>query len=124
MSSVARGEWLTKDHIGRLPAQLERDVLEITLGGGLHDFTASKRAAGECHLVDAHVGRDGLADGVTVPYQDVDDAWREASLGDERSHAEGSKGSDFGWFDDDRVACREGRCDFPREHQHWDGVCL
>jgi len=48
-------ELLTKYHVGRFSAQLERDVLEVAPRARLHDLTACKCAAGERHLVDAHV---------------------------------------------------------------------
>ena len=48
-------ELLTKYHVGRFSAQLERDVLEVAPRARLLALTARKCAAGERHLVDEHV---------------------------------------------------------------------
>ena len=46
---------LTEYHVGRFSTQLERDILEVAPRARLHDFAACECAAGERHLVDAHV---------------------------------------------------------------------
>ena len=80
---------LADDH-GTLPAELERDLLEVGLARGHDDLFADGRRASECDLVDAHVSRDHVARRARA-VENVDHARGEASLLDELTHLESTQ---------------------------------
>jgi hypothetical protein len=61
-----------------LSAQFQCDPLQIGLRGSFHNQVTDLGGAGECHLVDAHVTRDGCASSWTKSWQKIDDAFRES----------------------------------------------
>ena len=69
-----------EDDVGALSTKLEGDVLDVRVGGALHDPSADNSASGECDLLDAHVAADGLADSGTVTVDNIKDTGGEASL--------------------------------------------
>src|SRR5262245_35789786 len=65
----------------RLAAELERHPTDV-LGGTLGDVDPRPRRSRERDLVDPRVARERAADFGAVPCDDVEDAGREAGLGD------------------------------------------
>src|SRR4051812_27017253 len=55
---------VVEDNVGRLAAELERDLLQVGRRGGLHDRAADESGAGEGDLVDVHVRGEGGAGGL------------------------------------------------------------
>ena len=41
---------IIKDDVGALSTELESDLLQVGLGGSLHDLTANESATSECDL--------------------------------------------------------------------------
>jgi hypothetical protein len=62
-------------------AELERDLLEVGLAGGLDYLVADHRGASEANLLDVGVTRDQVAGGGAVAVDDVDHARGEACAG-------------------------------------------
>lgn len=82
---------VVEDDVGALAAELEGDLLQVALGGGLEDLATDEGGAGEGDLVDVHVGGDGGAGGTAEAGDDVDDAGGEAGLLDELGGVEGAE---------------------------------
>ena len=76
--------------VGRLAAQLQRDLLEIALAGGLDDQAADLGRAGEGDLVDARMGRQRRAGRFAQAGNDVDHARGEARLLDQLAQPQGA----------------------------------
>jgi hypothetical protein len=64
---------VVKDNGWTLASELQRDLLQVGLRGGLHDFTADKGGASKCDLVNIHVLRDGGPSRITVSSKNVHD---------------------------------------------------
>lgn len=108
---------IVEDDVGRLAAQLERDLLQVGRRRCLHDLSADTRGAGEGDLVDVHVGGDGGTGGPSEARDDVDDAWGEAGLLDKLCCHEGGEGCLLGGLQDDGVTRRQGGAQLPRPHK-------
>lgn len=80
------------------------------------------------HLVDLHVGADGVTDGLAVTGDNVDDTRGEAGLVDKGTHTDGGQRGKFGRLDDNGVAGSESRAEFPCKHEQgevpWDDLAL
>ena len=63
-----------------LPAELEGQLLQVRLAGGVDEPPGGADRAGEADLVDVGVARERLARGVAEAGHDVEDAVREAGL--------------------------------------------
>ena len=108
---------IVKDDIRTLPSQFERDVLQIRCRRRSHDFPSDQQRTRERDFFDQRVLADRLADDRSVPVHDVNHTGREPSIVEQRRHAESSQRSYFRGLDDDRVARRKCRGDFPDEHE-------
>ncbi len=71
---------VVEDDVGRLATELEGDVLQVALGGGLHNLATDQSTTSEGDLINLHVGGDGGTDGVSVAVADVDETRREAGF--------------------------------------------
>ena len=108
---------IVEDDVRALSAKLKGDVLEVTLGCGLHDLPADEGRTSECDLLDATVFADRLTDSVSISDNEVEDTGREASFADHVSGHESGQGSQLGGLHDDGVSGGESRTDFPAPHQ-------
>jgi len=112
---------IVKDDVRALSTQFECDILEVALGGGLHNLPADEGRTGERDLLDPVVPADGLTDGVSVSDNEVEDARGEADFADHVSgHERGQRGQ-LGGLHDDCVSGGESGTDLPAEHQDWEG---
>ena len=103
-------------HDGRLAAQLERDLL-ASAGGLLAQEAAHVGGAGEGNLGHVWVVGEVRAD-VVAARDDVDDARRQAGLGDDVAEEEGGEVGGGRRLEHHRVAHGKSGRDLPREHQH------
>ena len=101
-----------------LAAQLQRDALQIGLGGGLHDQMADFGGAGEGHLVHVHVVGDGRAGGGTESGQHVHDAFRESRFHDQLADAQRGQRRLLRRLHHHGVAGGQRRGQLPGLHQH------
>ena len=94
---------VVEDEDGGFAAQLERDALEIAERRGFLDLFSRPGGAGEADLADGHVrGEEGT--GWAAAADDVDDARREAGLGEQFSPGKGSERSLLGGLVDDLMS--------------------
>lgn len=108
---------VVEDNVGRLAAQLERDLLQVGRRGGLHDLPADDGGAREGDLVDVHVRGDGGTGGLAEARDDVDDSRGEPSLLDVLCRDEAGQGRLLGSLQDDSVTRGQGRSQLPRPHE-------
>lgn len=108
---------IVEDNVGGLATELEGDLLQVGLGGGLEDHTANKGRTGEGNLVNVHVGRDGSTGGATETGDDVDDTGGEAGLDDEVASIQTGERSLLGGLDDDGVTGSDSRTNLPGPHE-------
>jgi hypothetical protein len=113
---------VVKDDVRALASELERHLFQVRLGRRLHDLSADGGGSGERDLVDAGVGREGVAHGGSVADDDVDDAGGDAGLLEQLGHVQGGERGELGRLDHDAAAGGEGRRDLPREHVQGLGV--
>ena len=109
---------VVEDDVRALAAELETDVLEVRVRGGLHDTTTNESATSEGNLLDVQMPADCLTDARAVAVDDVDNTGREADLVHELGCQQCSEGSELGGLEDDRAASRECGADLPRHHLH------
>lgn len=105
---------VVEDQRRRLAAELERHALHVGRRRGGLDPAPRRGGAGEGDFGDARVVREERARGAGAGH-DVDDARREARLGDEVAEGEQPQGRFFGRLVDDGVAGGDGGGDFPGE---------
>ena len=108
---------VVEDNVGRLAAELERHLLEVGGGGGLHDGAADDGRASKGNLVNVHVRREGGAGDLAEAGQQVVDTGGEAGLLDEVGEDEGRQRRLLGSLHDDGVASGQRRANLPREHE-------
>lgn len=108
---------VVEDDVGALAAQLEGDLLQVTLGSGLQDLAADQGGASEGDLVNVHVGRHGSTGDTANAGDDVDDTWWEASLDDELANIEGGERGLLSGLEDDGVSRGDDGADLPGEHE-------
>ena len=111
---------VVEDDVGGLAAQLEGDLLEVGVGGGLEDLATDEGGAGEGDLVDVHVRGEGGAGGLAEAGDDVDDSGREAGLLDQLGGEQGGERGLLGGLEDDGVTGGDGWADLPRPHENWE----
>ena len=70
-----------EENVGRLAAEFEGDALH-SIGGLFHDDLADGGAAGEGDLVYVGMLNERSAAGFSEAGDDVDDAWRQAAVGE------------------------------------------
>jgi len=110
---------IVEDDVRALSTQLEGNVLEVALGGGLHNLPANEGRTGECDLLDTVVLADGLTDGVSVSDNEVEDTRGEANFTGHVGDHESSQGSQLGGLHNDDVSGSESGADLPAQHQDW-----
>ena len=98
---------VVEQHVGRLAAELEGDLLH-RLGAELGDALAGPRRPGERHHVDVGVGGDRLADLRSEAGHEVEHAGRQADLVDDLGEDEGVDRGDLARLEHDRAAGRHG----------------
>ena len=103
----ALGVEVVEQHVGRLAAELEGDLLD-GLGAELGDALAGAGRAGERHHVDVGVGGDRLADRRAVAGDEVEHAGRQADLVDDLGEHEGVERGDLARLDHDGAAGGHG----------------
>jgi len=108
-------------NVWALSTKLKGDILEVALGGGLHDLSADEGRTGEGNLVDTMVLGDGLTNSISVSNNKVEDTRREASFTDHVGDHEGGQRSHLGGFHDDDISGGESRADLPAPHQNYGG---
>lgn len=108
---------IVEDNVGGLAAQLEGDLLQVTLGSGLEDHTANEGGTSEGNLVNVHVAGDGGTGGATETGDDVDDTGREAGLDDQLGGVQTRQRGLLGGLDDNGVTGGDGRADLPGPHE-------
>jgi hypothetical protein len=111
-------EFRVREHdVGGFAAELHRHRFDV-LGRRLVHKRAGGVATGEADLRDIRVAHERFARFATEPRHDVDDAGRQAGLGEKRRHRERRHGGMLGRLPDERVAGRERRRHLPRrQHQ-------
>lgn len=107
---------IIEDDVGRLAAQLQRDLLQVALRGGLEDGAANSGRTREGDLVDAHVRCDGGTRNATKTGDDVDHTRRESRLLAQLSRVESRQRSLLSCLEDDGVTGCNGGTDLPRPH--------
>ena len=105
-----------------LSTELEGNVLEVALGGGLHDLPADEGRASEGNLFDTRVLGDGLADGRSVPNNEVEDTRGEASFANHICSDEGGQGGQLGGLHDDGVSSGKSGADLPAQHHDCENI--
>lgn len=108
---------VVEDDVGALSAELEGDLLQVRLGGGLEDLATNDGGAGEGNLVDIHVGGDGGTGNTTEARNDVDNTGGETSLDDEVADVETAERGLLCGLHDDGVTGGQGRADLPGKHE-------
>lgn len=108
---------IVEDNVGGLAAELEGDLLQVTLGSGLEDHTANQGGTSEGNLVNVHVAGDGGTGGATETGDDVDDTGREAGLDDQLGGVQTRQRGLLGGLDDNGVTGGNGRADLPGPHE-------
>ena len=98
--------------LGDLPPSSSETFLQVA-GRGLDDQLADFGRAGEGHLVDVGMGGDGRASGFAETGDNVDDAVREADLGDELAQSQRGQRRLLGRLEDAGAANGERRCQLP-----------
>src|SRR5205823_6441005 len=66
-----------ENDIGRFPAQLKRDSLQIA-GSSMNDEFADFSGTSERNLIDIIMGSQRSACGLAIPWHNVDDSFRES----------------------------------------------
>lgn len=108
---------VVEDDVGALSTELEGDLLQVRLGGGLEDLAANDGGAGEGNLVDVHVGGDGGTGNTAKARDDVDNTGGETSLDDEVADVESAERGLLGGLHDNGVTGGQGRADLPGKHE-------
>ncbi len=101
---------IRKDHDRRLSAQLERNALQ-RIGRVPVDHLADFGRTGEGDFIDVGVFDEAIATGVAVARDHIDDACREARLGDEVGEPQRGQRCLFGGLQHDGTAGSQGRSD-------------
>ncbi|EAQ00328.1 carR [Janibacter sp. HTCC2649] len=104
-----------EEDVGALAAELEGHRDDV-LRGVLHDQPPGRRLAGERDLVDARVGREGLAGLDAEAVDHVEDTVGE-QVGDDLDDSQDRRGRLLGRLEDDAVAGRERGSELPRRHE-------
>lgn len=108
---------VVEDNVGGLATKLEGNLLQVGLGGSLHDGAADNGRASEGDLVDVHVGGDGGTSNPAETRDDVENTRGETSLLDELSKHESRKRSLLSGLHDNSVTGGEGGADLPGKHE-------
>lgn len=108
---------IVEDNVGGLATKLEGNLLQVGLGGSLHDLAADNGRASEGNLVDVHVGGDGGTSNPAETGDDVENARGETGLLDELSKDESRKRSLLSGLHDDGVTGGESGADLPGKHE-------
>lgn len=108
---------VVEDDVGGLATKLKGNLLQVGLGGSLHDLAADQGRAGEGNLVNVHVGGDGGTSNSAETGDDVENARRETGLLDELSKDESRKRRLFSGLHDDSVTGGQGRANLPGKHE-------
>ena len=101
-----------EDDVGRLAAELQGDLLDVS-GGGLHHLFAHLCGAGEGDLVHQVRGGQACAGVLTGAADDVHHARRAAGLVEDAAQLEGCAGGIGGGLYDDGAAHGQGGCYLP-----------
>ena len=101
-----------EDDVRRLPAQLERDPLEVA-GGGPHDRLTGGGGTGEGDLVDVAVFSQRRARGLAEPRHDIDYAGRNPGFHHQFGEPQRRQRRLFGRLQDHGAAGGERRADLP-----------
>jgi len=117
---------ILEDDVRALATKLKGDLLQVGLGGLLHDESTDVGGTSEGDLVDVWVGGKGVSDSWTVTANDVYDTGWETSFVEELGHVHGAQWRELGWLDDDGTSSRESWSDLPRKHVEgevpWDNL--
>ena len=105
-----------KHDVRVLAAELEGDLLHRPRCC-CHDRATGREAAGERHHVDARIRDEWYADVGTGPEDEVDDAVRQARLGEQSDQLDRGQRRDLARLDDRGVAGCEGGRELPRDLQ-------
>lgn len=111
---------IVEDNVGGLATELEGDLLQVGASSGLHDGSADNGGAGECNLVNVHVGGDGGTSNLSETRDDVDDSWGETSLLNQLSEDETGKRGLLSGLQDDGVTSGKGGANLPCQHEKWE----
>ena len=96
-----------------LPAELERDGLDVRLADGAEERPPDLGGARERDLVDRRVAGERIPDDGARTRDDVEDAVRQAGFGRELREAQGGQRRLGRRLEHDRVAGREGGAELP-----------
>ncbi|VVN49306.1 hypothetical protein PS647_06286 [Pseudomonas fluorescens] len=103
-------------HVRALAPGFGPYAFHVALPGVDHQLLGNRRGAGEGQHVDVHVQRQCLADGVAVARQDVEHTFRDAGIQRQLGDADRGQRGLFRRLEDERVAHRQGRGEFPAGH--------
>ncbi|MNZ69687.1 hypothetical protein D3C78_879960 [compost metagenome] len=103
-------------HVRALAPGFGPDAFHVALPGVDHQLLGNRRGAGEGQHVDIHVQGQRLAHGVAVARQDVEHAFRDAGIECQLRDADRGQRRLFRWFEDEGIAHRQGRGEFPAGH--------
>jgi hypothetical protein len=106
-----------EDDVGGLSSELEGDLLEVGIGGSLHDGASNEGGSSESDLVDVHVGGDSSSGNPSETGDDVKNSSGETSLLDEVGTDEGGEGSLLSGLQDNGVSGGKSRSDLPGPHE-------
>ena len=104
------------DHQGTLAAQLQRDSLQIGVGGCCHDEPPGESGACEGHLVYLHVTGKSRPGSGSVAGHNVDHSWRQPRLPSQVTHVEGREGRQLRGLEDYAAASGQGWTPLPGQH--------
>lgn len=113
---------IVEDDVWALSAEFKSYVLEIALGGSLHNLPPDEGRASESDFFDMHVLANRLTSGVPISDDEVEYTRGEASLVEHLSRHESGQGSELGRLHDDSVSGGESRADLPTPHQNYEDV--
>ena len=111
---------IVEDDVWALPAKFESDVLQVALGGSLHDLPTCEGRTGEGDFLDTGMLGDRLTDRIPISNHEVEDARGEASFTNHLGHHESGQGGKLGRLHNDGVPRGQSGTDLPAPHQNYE----
>lgn len=108
---------VVEDNVRGLATQLQSDLLQVALGGGLENHTTNQGRTGEGNLVDIHVAGDSSTGDTAEAREDINHTSGEASFLDELGGIETRHGGLLSSLEDNDVTGSDGRSNLPGPHQ-------
>ena len=105
-----------KHDVRALATGFQPYTLHVRLAGADQQLLGDLGGAREHQGIDVHMHRQGVTHGVAIARQHVEHAFWNTSLNGQRGDADGGERGFFGRLQDDRVAGRQRRAEFPAGH--------